>query len=131
MLDVIKHWIQNLTRYYQNDQQVIKALMAIPMDRKLTDEMLGRLIRMAVLQNAKCEMNSPMNVTQVHRMIEGGKELMSKEDFSNYSAWDFTNNLTEVIKPKTSDLMAMLNTNHAVNKFVTDAFNIQSTYTQN
>jgi len=124
MMDVIKHWIQNLYSYYANDLNVITHLQEIPMDRKITDELIGMLIRKAVLQNAKNEMNSPMNVTQVHRMIEAGSEVLTKEDFSNFTAWDFQNCLTSVIKPSTCDMLSVLQTQHAVAKFVCEAFKI-------
>jgi len=125
MLDVIKYWMQNLLGIYNADANVIEQLQQIKMDRKMTDELIGMLIRKAVLQNFGQKMNSPMNVTQVCRVIEGGSEILTKEQFDNFTAWDFCNTLTAVIKPKSSDLQAMLSTNYAVNHFVTDAFGIK------
>ena len=122
--EIICLWSQNLFSIWKSDIEVIQRLQSIQMDRKITDELIGRLIRKAVLQNHGEKMNSPMNVTQVCRFIEQGAEILSKEDFTNFTAWSFTNHMTAVLKPDTADMGTLWQSNFLVNQFVTDAFGI-------
>lgn len=126
MIEVIKYWMLNLNGFHAADIDVINKLSAVKMDRKICDELIGMLIRKAVLSNyGQKQVNAPMNVSQVCRMIEQGTEVLTKEDFSNFTAWDFTNICTEHIKPKNADLASLLNTTQSINNFVCEAFDVK------
>lgn len=117
-------WAQNLFSIWKSDIEVIERLQTIQMDRKITDELIGRLIRKAVLQNKGEKMNSPMNVTQVCRLIEQGQQILTQEDFTDFTAWTFLNYMTSVLKPDTADMGTLWQSNFLVNQFITDAFGI-------
>ena len=125
MMDIVKHWVQNLEVFRMADKKVIEELQDITLDRKITDEIFGSLIRKAVLSNFGTSVKSPVNVTQVCRMIEQGAEVLTKEDFSNFTAWELMNNLTYVLKPNSSDMASLLNNQQAVSGFITDYFGIK------
>jgi hypothetical protein len=126
MVEVVKYWMHNLNGFHAADVDIINKLSAVKMDRKIADELIGMLIRKAVLSNhGQKQVNAPMNVSQVCRMIEQGTEVLTKEDFSNFTAWDFTNICTEHIKPKNADMATLLNTTQSINNFVCEAFDIR------
>lgn len=125
MMDLVKHWMQNLNPYHKADMDVIDKLKAISLDSKMVNELLGQLIRQAALSNFTTKIKSPINVTQVCRMIENGSEILTNNDFSNYTAWDFQNQLTYVLKPNTSDMSILLQNQQQVANFMTDSFSIE------
>lgn len=124
MITILKSWIDNYEKHFEADKNAINELKAIEIQPNDMDKILGKLIRNAVFNNmGRKEVNAPLNVTQVCRLIEQGDSQFNQNIPA--TAWDFANWGTYILKPNKSNMTELLSDTYSFNKFVLEAFDVK------
>lgn len=124
-MEVLAHWLENFNTKVKHDLDIVEKMKQVQIDSIGMDRIIGRLIRNAVLWNSGDKsVNAPLNVTQVHRMIEEGHKFFNAENRENVNLWEMTNFGTAVLKPESADMVQLLKNNQSLNNFMLETFQL-------
>jgi len=125
-MEVLKSWLASFNLIRNTNIDTIEKLQKTIIMPNEIEQFEGKLLQNAVLSNNGKAVDAPLNVTEVCRMVEEiDKERSKKQDSGNdFTAWDLTNTGTAVLKPKTSNMIDLLDSTERFNSTILQYFNL-------
>lgn len=122
IIKLLGAWLEDYHELIKDWTERVTLLTARKITMQEADEVLGALLRMAVMANEKSQFkNMGVNVTQVSKIAKEVGELFYKNPDS-VNAWDMTNACTHVLKADSSDMTKLFQDNRKVVNYVYDYF---------
>lgn len=125
MLEIFNKWMLDFNKYRDFDYQMIEKMKSTPIQENAKQVLYGKLIDAAVLQNIDAKISAPLNQTQVADFIRASysPEYAIPSDRSA-TVWDMQQMGTSILKPKTSDMVSLLESQNNFSNFIIKEFNL-------
>ena len=126
MIDIVKEWAGKLDKMAEEDQIIIRNMMANSITKERAQEFLGKLLILANASNMNKPVISLLNVTQVSEVSRGllNSDFDILETPNTYSLWKFYNDMTEVLKAGNSDISTLLTDISEIGNMMVKEFNL-------
>lgn len=125
MIEIFSKWMLDFNKYRDMDYQMIERMKATEIQENAKQLLYGKLIDSAVRQNMDQKVSAPLNQTQVADFIRASysPEYAVPLD-RNATVWDMQQMGTSILKPKTSDMVTLLESQNNFSNFIIKEFNL-------
>lgn len=124
MMEVFQHWMNEFESKRFDDYELISSMQK----REITEDgkqlLFGKLIENATRANMRHDVIAPLNVTQVGDFIRASYSPEYQVTERLATVWDLQQMGTSILKPTTTDLVTMFESNHSFNQFLLTEFNL-------
>lgn len=126
-MEVLAHWISQYDSRFDEQLRYVNLMKQQIVTNDDVDMIIGKLFINAVKFNSgDREQYAPLNVTQCSRFVEEYNQLIRNEEHKNkpLTLWQLANNGTAILKPRTSNIIDMLECNRKFNNFLLETFRL-------
>jgi len=125
MIEIFSKWMLEFNKYRDADYALIEKMKRTEIEGNAKQILYGKLIDAAVLQNIDSKMKAPLNITQTADFI---RQSYSPEyavpENRLATVWDMQQMGTAILKPKNTDMVALLETQNNFSNFIVNEFNL-------
>lgn len=125
MIEVFGKWMLEFNKYRDNDYELIEKMKRTEIEGNAKQILYGKLIDKAVVQNMDSKVKAPLNITQVADFIRTSYSPEYKvADDKLATVWDMQQMGTAILKPKTTDMVSLLESQNNFSNFIVNEFNL-------
>jgi hypothetical protein len=125
MMELFHKWMLDFNMYRDQDYKMVEKMKERTIEENAKQLLYGKLIDKAVLQNLDTKQSAPLNQTQVADFIRASysPEYLIP-DTRPANVWDLHQMGTSILKPKTSDMVSLLQNQNDFSNFIINEFEL-------
>jgi len=125
MMDIFNSWMLDFNKYRDEDYAMIERMKSREIEEYAKQLLYGKLIDKAVLQNIDTKQSAPLNQTQVADFIRASYSPEYQIPSERVATvWDLHQMGTSILKPKTSDMVTLLQNQNDFSNFIVKEFQL-------